>query len=296
MKVAVLGGSGFIGRYVVEELQSRDIEPLIFDRQYGERHLPEGKHDYFIGDIKDAEQVNYVVKESDGVINLAGILGTAETVNNPIPSIDVNIYGAINVFNACRAHNKKAVQITVGNHFMNNSYAITKSTTERFALMYNKENGTDISIVRALNAYGPRQHHKPIRKVIPNFVLRALNNIPIEVYGDGLQVMDMIFVGDVAEILVDALVDDHRVTETVFEAGTGRKTTILEIANMVNAITGSTGGIKHLPMRQGEPKRSIVIGEPLTLEPLGWLVNDMVKLEDGLQKTVQWYEESKIQL
>lgn len=291
MKVAVFGGAGFIGSHVCENLIKRNIKPIVFDRFKRDEYIGDIPVDVFLGDIKDREAVDYLIAQVDGAINLAGILGTAETVDDPFPSAEVNILGALNFMQACRKHDKRGVQIAVGNHFMNNSYSITKTTAERFALMFNHEHDTKIAVVRALNAYGERQKHKPIRKIIPNFIVRALKGEAIEVYGDGKQIMDMIYVKDVAEILVRALLNDHGVYDKIFEAGTGRKTTVLDIARMVNDISNNEADIKHLPMRAGEPDRSIVIGDPVTLKPLFKFVS-LTSLEKGLQKTFSWYDEN----
>jgi nucleoside-diphosphate-sugar epimerase len=172
---------------------------------------------------------------------------------------------------------------------MNNSYSISKTTAERFALMFNKEHGTKIAIVRGLNAYGPRQKSEPVRKIMPNFVIPALRDESITIYGDGSQVMDMIYVADLAEILVRALVEDHGVYDRVFEAGTGRKTTVLDIANEV--IKQANGGyITTVPMRPGEPEQSVVLGDPETLKPLGEI--NLTTLEEGIAKTIAWYREN----
>jgi len=200
------------------------------------------------------------------------------------------------VFEGCKANKMRpqgvrGAQITVGNHFMNNTYAITKTTAERFALMFNKELGTRISVVRGLNAYGEAQKYRPVRKIIPNFVLRAINNEPIEIFGDGEQVMDMIYVQDLAEILIRAATRDHGAYDRIFEAGTGRRTTVRQIAELVNRIAGNKAGIKHLPMRAGEPERAVVLGDPKTLQPLGFAAGDLTPLETGLERAVRWYRD-----
>lgn len=296
MKVLVTGGSGFIGGHVVSRLLEQGCEVSIFDRypQTSQAVRPEVR--VYLGDIRDREAVLEAIYQHDAVINLAGILGTMETVENPHPSVDTNIHGALNVFEGCKANKMRpqgvrGAQITVGNHFMNNTYAITKTTAERFALMFNKELGTRISVVRGLNAYGEAQKYRPVRKIIPNFVLRAINNEPIEIFGDGEQVMDMIYVQDLAEILIRAATRDHGAYGRIFEAGTGRRTTVREIAELVNRIAGSKAGIKNLPMRAGEPERAVVVGDPSTLQPLGFAAADLTPLETGLERTVRWYRD-----
>ena len=189
MKILVTG-AGFIGSHVVDRLLELGHEVSILDRYPKQREEWGDKVRVFLGDIRDREVVMEAVYQHDGVLNLAGILGTMETVDNPHPSVDTNIHGALNIFEGCRPNTMhregvKGVQIAVGNHFMNNTYSITKTTAERFALMFNKEHKTKIAVVRALNAYGEYQKHKPIRKITPNFVVRALRGEPIEIFGDG---------------------------------------------------------------------------------------------------------------
>jgi len=299
MKILLTGGAGFIGRNTVGLLLEQGHEVSIFDRI--SKRFPDQKWmrevNTFLGDVRDREAVTEAVFQHDGVINLAGVLGTMETVDNPHPSVDTNIHGALNVFEGCRANSMnsegiKGVQIVVGNHFMNNTYAITKTTAERFAMMFNKEHGTKISVVRGLNAYGKYQKHKPVRKITPNFIVRALNGKPIEIFGDGEQVMHMIYVRDLAEIMIRALLLDHGCYYKVFEAGTGRRTTVNNIAHLVNELTGNKAGVKHIPMRAGEPERSVVLGDPSTLEALRMGVDDLCSLEEGMELTVKWYRDN----
>ena len=152
--------------------------------------------------------------------------------------------------------------------------------------------------VRALNAYGPRQvaaaPYGPsrVRKIMPSFVCRALSGEPIEVYGDGTQVMDMIYVSDVAYVLVSTLehLADGSIIEQPIEAGSGVETTVNDIANAVIAEVGR-GEIKHLPMRPGEPPQSVVLGNPSTLKQFGIDRSDLVPLGDGVARTVRYFRE-----
>lgn len=288
MKVCVTGGTGFIGGYVIEALQQRGIHPIVLDR-VGDRSRWGDGVTYLYGDVRDYGTVSEAVWHSDGVIHLAAVLGTQETVIDPSPAAETNVLGSLNVFKACALRKVPAVYIGVGNHWMNNPYSISKTCAERFAFMFNKEHGTKIAVVRALNAYGPRQKAKPVRKIMPNLVLPALEGRPIEVYGDGEQVMDMIYVSDVAEVLVRALLEDHGNYESAFEAGTGRPTTVNEVAELVIKAAGSSSIISHLPMRPGEIPGSVVLGDPGTLKPLGLEPGDLVPLEVGVPVTVEAY-------
>lgn len=287
MKILVTGGSGFIGRHVVRELRRRSHHVIVLDRACT---FTDGT-ERFYGDVKDAEAVMEAVGRSDGVIHLAGVLGTQETVQNPRSAVEVNIGGSLNVFHAVRFHNVPCVYIGVGNYWMNNPYSITKTTAERFAFMYNRECGTRIAVVRGLNVYGPEQKAKPVRKIVPNLILPALAGEPITIYGDGTQVMDMIYVEDIAEILVRALLKRHDCYDEVFQAGCGLDTTVNELAEMVLKLTGSSSKIRHVPMRPGETPNAVVKAhqEAWNLEKLDWTVANFTPLKEGLQKTIAWY-------
>lgn len=295
MKILVTGSSGFIGSYVVDELQSRGHTAIAFDR-----HI---KSDYFYaeeifqGDITDSNAVTEAVAHADAFIHLAGVLGTQETIKNPSPAVATNIQGGLNLFKAAAQYNVPGVNIAVGNHWMNNTYSITKSTMERFVHMFNKELGTNINIVRALNAYGPRQVSaapygpSKVKKIMPAFVNSAIRNEPIQIYGDGTQVMDMIYVADVAKVLVSALeyTIQNGVHSTVFEAGSGIPTTVNDIADVVHNVSGSKAEHEYVKMRPGEPQHSVVLGNPRTLEPLGIYPSQFIGLESGVADTVEFF-------
>lgn len=287
-KILVTGGAGFIGYHTVNNLIRRGWQVTVFDR-YKPKVFREDCS-FFLGDVKDRESVMEAVYHHDGVIHLAARLGTQESISSADESARVNILGSINVFDACKIYGRKAVYIAVGNHWMNNPYSITKTTAERFALMYNKEMETKIAIVRGLNAYGPHQKSEPVRKIMPNFIIPALKNEDIIIYGDGEQIMDMIYVEDMAEILVRALLYEHNIYDSIIEAGMGHDITVNQIAKLVIRIANSRSKIKHIPMRPGETPGSVV--KATNFEPLHELrysVDRMVSLEEGIRRTVEWY-------
>lgn len=285
MRVLVTGGNGFIGSYCVDNLLENGHDVVVLDHEMSSDRRSDCDH--FYGDVRDFTSISEAVAKVDGVLHIAGVLGTQETIKEPRPAVETNIFGGLNVFQAVRHYGVPAVYIAVGNHWMNNSYSITKTTAERFAYMFNRELGTKIAVVRGLNAYGPRQKVHPVRKIMPNLVLPALRDETLTVYGDGSQIMDMIFVEDLADILVRAL-GDHGVYDHAFEAGTGRRTTVKEIAELVVDIVGK-GKIEYVPMRPGEPEHSVVVADVSTLEPLK--PRDFTSLEDGIVRTVAWYRD-----
>lgn len=269
------GGTGFIGGYVVEELARRGYQPVILDRA----HEPRNKEfEAAMGTVTDRSAVDLAVGNCDGVIHLAAILGTQETVDEPAMAFEVNVRGSINVFRAVRRYKLPCVYIGVGNYWMNNPYSITKHAAERLAFMFTRECATPITVVRGYNAYGPRQKVGPVRKIIPNFVIPALQNKPLVVYGDGSQTMDMIYVTDIARILVDAL--EHP-REAVIEAGSGVPTTVAAIAELVVGKVGK-GSLVFVAMRRGEPPGAVVLADPPEPGP-------RVSLSDGLDRTIPYY-------
>ncbi len=188
---------------------------------------------------------------------------------------------------------------------MNNSYAISKSTAERLAYMYNNDRGGRISTLRAVNAYGPRQSvaapygPSKVRKIIPAFVCRALCSQPIEVYGDGQQVSDMVYVGDVARALVQTLITTNMsgpLPKTV-EIGPDEHTTVAEVAALIGQLVEAKGiaqaGIKHLPMRPGEIAGAQVMADNSTLGMIGMDPNQLTSLDHGIAATIDWYAERK---
>jgi UDP-glucose 4-epimerase len=288
----VTGAVGFIGSHVVDTLQARGRQVIAFDR----RTCP--GTETILGDIRDPAAVTDAMSHADSWIHLAGILGTQETIANPVPAAETNILGGLNVLQAAAQYGLPGVNIAVGNHWESNTYSISKSTTERFCSMYRAYRGLPVTTVRALNAYGPRQTvaapfgPSKVRKIMPSFICRALTGAPIEVYGDGNQVMDMVHVRDVASILVDALVrtEAHGGIDTVLEAGTGRRTTVLDIARTVGRVVGDPD-IKHLPMRPGETPGAVVLADPATMKVLGPRPA-LITLEQGIAETVAWYRDN----
>lgn len=285
MKVLVTGGSGFVGRHVCHNLLARGHKVAVYNSQ-----APKiANVDFVAGSVVDNVKLAKTLKDYDAVIHLAGLLGTAETLKDPTSSVKVNILGSLAVFDACRAFGMRGCNIGVGNHWMLNSYSITKSAAEKFALMYNKEFDTQIAVVRGLNAYGPYQKSAPVRKVIPNLILPALRGEDLTIYGSGEQVMDFIFVTDLAEILVRALLDDHGCFDKVMEAGSGRETTINHVAERIRVLSKSKSAIKHVDMRPGEIAESKVVADTKTLEPLGCDPEMMTSLDIGLTAAIEYY-------
>lgn len=294
-RVLITGGLGFIGTAVCRNLMERGIQPIVLDRKGQKGRWLDGVI-YYVGDVRNENTIDDIMYDAypDGVIHLAALLGTQETVYNPRKAAETNIFGSLNVFSAIANHDVKAVYIAVGNHWMNNPYSITKTCAERFALMCNKEWQTQIAVVRGLNVYGPGQKAKPVRKVMPNFVEPALRGGTITIYGSGDQVMDMIYIDDMAEVLVRALVMDHGCYDKVIEAGMGDDTTVNDLAKMVVDEVGM-GKLNYVDMRAGEEPDSVVRADTTNMEKyLDYGPDVMVPLAEGVRRTVMAYEKQRM--
>ena len=296
MKILVTGGAGFIGSYVVEKCIERGHEPIIFDHYNRQEEYP---CPVILGDVRDEVAVTEAMAHVDAWIHLAAVLGTQETIDNPRPAAQSNLMGGLNMLAAAKQYNLPGTYIGVGNHWMNNPYSITKTMIERFVSMYNKEHGTRVNIVRAMNAYGPRQRPVPpwgdskVRKITPSFVCRALTGENIEVYGNGRQISDMCWVGDVAQALVVATekAAEGNVFPEAVEVGPEHNKTVGEIAHLIVHLTGSDSQVVNLPMRPGEIPDATVSADVSTLKYVDMTDASLMPIEKGMNITIDWFRE-----
>lgn len=314
-KVLVTGAAGFIGSHVIERLQDEGIKVLVFDHSVpGFLHdIPKGHTvEVFHGDIRDEVAVTEAAAHVDGIIHLAAVLGTQETIQNPRPSAQTNILGALNVFEAAVQYDLPVVYAGVGNHWMREhgagSYTISKTAVEDYAKMYNHFRGGKISVVRPVNAYGPRQSvaapygSSKVRKIMPSFICRALLGDDIEVYGGGLQISDCVHVSDVARTFVAALryTAENGAAPHAIEIGPdeGESYDVRSIAELVKdeayRWTGQRSEIVSLPMRPGEVPDAVVSSKKGTRAILGEEFNSvpLIPLEEGVKETVKWFHDT----
>lgn len=301
-KVGITGGAGFIGSHVVDELINRGYEPVVFDHHARTMHRDV---ELFLGDVRDPVAMTEFAAHVDGVIHLAAVLGTQETVKNPRPAAESNLMGGLNFLEAITQYDIPGTYIAVGNWWMNNPYSITKNMIERFCHMYNADRGSRVNIVRAVNAYGPHQlafepfSHSKVRKITPSLVCRALSGMPMELYGGGVQVSDMVYVTDVAKALVSALeyAEEGKTFDKAIEVGPIEHATIKEVAELVNKRINRRGylsvEIKSLPMRPGEKIGEPVTADSETLRLIGIDPTKLMGLKPGLALTIDWFEKNE---
>lgn len=288
MKCVVTGGSGFIGSFITEELAKEGHEVIIFDIARPQFKLPPNV-EFVEGNTLYPELLNKVItKDTDEVYDLAGVLGTSELMFDNPRAVDTNIHGAVNVLDACKNKGVKRVfHPTKPNDWLN-TYSITKFAAEQLALMYQKNFNMDISILKWFNAYGPRQHLYPIRKVIPLFVIQATNNLPIEIFGDGEQTVDLIYVEDIAKIAIEATRKCGKLGK-ILDVGSGIPLKVNELAQKIIRLCNSKSEIIHLPMRYGEPVRSQIKADTVELRKYIQF-NEFTDLDIGLKKTAEYYK------
>jgi UDP-glucose 4-epimerase len=273
MKIAVTGGSGFIGQYVMERAAADGHRAWAFDRSDG--------HDV----LEDLSGLRGEDGNPDAVIHLAGILGTSELFDVAEQALKINVIGSQRVIEWCRDHGARYVGISMHSRFPS-IYNATKVASREVATAYHVAFGLPVSHVRAYNAYGPGQAYGTghPQKILPTFARLAWEGKPIPVWGDGEQSVDLVHAQDVARMLLDACYFGGN--NEVFDAGTGVPVTVNEVARFVLEITGSTAGIEYLPMRIGE-KPAEIKADGLGWSSLGWKPElDWDKVAD----TVRWYK------
>jgi len=234
VRIAVTGGGGFIGQPVLREAHAQGHDAWTFDREDGNDIL---------GDLSD-------LKGAGAVIHLAGLLGTHELFAEAERAVEVNVIGSLRIMQWCIENNAGYVGILMPDLFPS-VYTATKIASKRFADALHHSRGLKVSHVRAFNAYGPNQKWGPghPQKILPTFAMAAWRNLPIPIWGNGEQVVDLIHTEDLAKLLVHATIWRNN---EVFDGGTGTAISVNQLAQFTLQVTGSTGGVEHLPMRDGE--------------------------------------------
>jgi len=304
VKIGITGGTGFIGGHTVEAAVKRGHEVIVLDRatpSVDPIWRPQVEYGTFLGDVRDEVAMRELAAHVDGIIHLAACLGTQETIKHPVPAAETNVLGGLNFLDAVAQYGIAGCYIGVGNHWMQNTYSITKTTVERFVQMYNNDRGTHVNIVRAMNAYGPRQSVAPpfgsakVRKIMPSFVCRALTGNPIELYGGGQQISDMVYVADVADALVIMLERSAmKLVAPPVEVGPQDGPNVRGVAEIVADTVAKRFGtapvnLVDLPMRPGETPGAVVRADPKSLWPTAKTHEDLLPLHEGVEITVDWY-------
>ena len=311
--ILVVGGAGFIGSHVVDELLREDVKQVIVYDNFargGRDNLEEALKDPRVrifevgGDILHADILSAAVGESQMVVHLAA-LWLLQCYDYPASAFEVNVRGTFNVLEACREHAIErlvysssasvygdAVQIPMTeDHPFNNRtfYGATKIAGEAMARAYNDRYGLDYVGLRYMNVYGARQDYKGTYiAVIMKMLDRLDQGLPPVLYGDGSQAYDFIYVSDCARANVCALKSDA--TDRFYNVGSGTRTSLRELAELILEITGSPAQIQYEP--QGKTFVTNRIGSTdAAAADLGFRTT--VELRQGLERLIEWRDSHK---
>jgi UDP-glucose 4-epimerase len=307
-KILVIGGAGFIGSHVVDELTKEDVEQIIIYDNFcrgSKENLEEALKDprvkiYDIGgDILQTDILSSAIKNCDYVFHLAA-LWLLQCYEYPRAAFDVNIRGTFNVLEACRDHKIKrlvysssasvygdAIQIPMTEeHPFNNRtfYGATKIAGEAMCRVFNDRYGLPYVGLRYMNVYGARQDYKGTYiAVIMKILDRIDQGLSPIVYGDGSQSYDFIYVSDVARANVCAL--KSVVSDEFYNVGSGTKTSIKEVCELLLELTGSHLKIQYEPA--GKTFVTNRIGSTEKAEKdLGFKTT--IPLREGLRRLIEW--------
>ncbi len=294
MRVLVTGGSGFIGRTVVERLLEEGYDVLILDLR--EPPIPAS---YIRGDIRYLNTVKEAIEHADLVVHLAAVVSAVEAMDRPLDAFRTNVEGTLNVIELSKRRNIEKViyasSVAVYGEprylpidedhptIPKNVYGASKLAGESLLLGYNGNYGLQCVSLRLFNVYGPNMKPGPYAGVIYKFLERIRDGESLRVEGDGKQTRDFVFVEDVAEAILRALESDR---VGIYNIGTGREVSILELADLLFNITGKDMGLEFVPPRPGDIRRSMA-NIDRAREELGW--EPRTTLEEGLKRTVDWF-------
>lgn len=309
LTVLVTGGAGFIGSNFIHYLVKAhpdwsvlNLDKLTYAGNLANLKEVEERSGYrFVhGDICDRETVAPLMKESDYVVNFAAETHVDRSIHNAGDFILTDVFGTYVLLEAFRSADrpKRFIQISTDEVYgaietgsateadpllPRNPYSASKLGADRLAYSYFVTYGTPVIVTRASNNYGPRQYPE---KVIPLFVTNALEDRPVPLYGDGLQIRDWLHVSDHASA-IDLILHEGVDGET-YNIGGAHELTNLELTKKVLSLLGKPESlIEHVPDRPGHDRRYSL--DTAKLRALGW--RPEVAFDEGLEATVEWYRD-----
>ncbi|EKN62787.1 dTDP-glucose 4,6-dehydratase [Schinkia azotoformans] len=314
MKLLVTGGAGFIGsnfvRYMVGKYPHYHIvnlDKLTYAGNLGNLKDIEDKPNYtFIkGDIADTEFINNLFeKESfDYVLNFAAESHVDRSITEPDIFIKTNVLGTQVLLDATKNNDvKKYLQISTDEVYgtleetgyfteetplaPNSPYSASKASADFLVRAYHETYGLPINITRCSNNYGP--YHFP-EKLIPLMIINALNDKPLPVYGDGLNIRDWLHVEDHCQA-IDLVLHKGQPGEVYNVGGNNERTNMDVVKIILNELGKPESLIKFVADRLGHDRRYAIDATKLKTN-LGW--NPKYRFEDGIKQTIQWYLDNK---
>lgn len=272
MKILVTGGAGFVGSHLVDTLVTAGHQVLVLDDLSTGRHDNLRRHhgstevEFVLGSILNEALVEDVVRRCDGVFHLAAAVGVDLIVQRPLESLATNVRGSEIVLEKCHKYGRKVLVASTSEIYGKNtsdalseeddrilgsplktrwSYSEAKAIEEVLAHAYWRDKGLPTVIVRLFNTVGPRQvgHYG---MVVPRLVSQALRNEPITVYGNGNQTRCFCHVLDVIQGIY-GLFGESSAEGRVFNVGSPEEISIMDLAERIKALIGSTSEIQVVP-------------------------------------------------
>ena len=304
-RVLVTGGAGFLGSHLCERLLAEDNDVLCVDNYFtGTRgniaHLLENpKFEFMRHDVTFPLYV-----EVDEIYNLACPASPIHYQHDPVQTTKTSVHGAINVLGLAKRVGAKVLQASTSEVYGSPSmspqsesywgnvnpigprscYDEGKRCAETLFFDYNRQCGLRIKVVRIFNTYGPRMHPNDGR-VVSNFIVQALRGDDLTIYGDGSQSRSFCYVDDLIAGMVRVMATRDDFTGPV-NLGSEFEFTMLELAEKVIALTGSSSRIVYRPLPTDDPLQR---RPDLTLAraEIGW--EPSVELDEGLMRTIEYF-------
>jgi UDP-glucose 4-epimerase len=296
--VIVTGGAGFIGSHVAEALVARGEEVIVLDDlSTGKReNVPEGAK-LVEGDIREPQDELFAGVKPDICFHLAAQADVRVSVSRPEHDARINILGTVNVLQAALQTDTRVVFSSTGGAIYGECerpatedatrrplapYGTSKLAGEEYLATYNRLHGTPHVSLRFGNVYGPRQDPHGEAGVVAIFFKRLLSGEQLNIFGDGRQTRDYVYVADVVRATLAAA--EHN--GGVFNVGTGRETSVVELFELCRRVADKDDvEAVFAPARPGELQRS-VLEISRAVDELGWRPER--SLEEGLRETWEW--------
>ena len=310
MKILVTGGVGFIGRWIVKRLLDERKDVCVLDdlsngRMENTKELKSNPGFRFVlGDIRDKNLLGDVFKDIDICIHAAAAINVQESIENPLRYYDVNVNGTFNILEEARKRDVKVVLIgtcmvydltsskAIGEeHPLNpkSPYAGSKLAAENLALSYFHAYGLPVVITRPFNTYGPYQKSDMEGGVVSIFIRSFLEKKTLNIFGDGTQTRDLLYVEDCAEFIVKASLNEKAVGE-IINAGYGQDIAIKDLALLICKNPQRIRYVEHHHPQSDILK--LLCDYTKAKKLLGWMPK--TSLEEGIEKTKEWIRSAEL--